>query len=104
MTLSRLDQQLQSRSAGQTEVVQAKWTCSQSQQGAAESGCGSRALDQDAALRLDHHPPVSISVAGDLPGLGLFWSLRAPIRGGWAFHVLSFASSLVQSFIHDTLE
>lgn len=64
MTLSRLDQQLQSRSAGQTEVVQAKWTRSQSQQGAAESGCGSRALDQDAALRLDRHPPVSISVAG----------------------------------------
>lgn len=30
---------------------------SQSQQGAAESGCGSHALDQDAALRLDHHPP-----------------------------------------------
>lgn len=54
--------------------MQAKWPRSQAQRGAAEPDRGLRALDQDATLRLDRHPPVSIAVAGSF----LAWFSSGP--------------------------
>lgn len=88
----------------QTEVVKAKWSRSQAQRGAAaEPGRGSRVLCQNAALRLDRYPPVSIAVAGSF----LAWVSSGPYvlqsgEGGLSM-CFFFASSRVQSFIRDTL-
>lgn len=73
------------------------------QRGTAELDLGSRDLGQDAAVRLDRHPPVSIAVAGSF----LAWVSSGPYvlqswEGGLSM-CFSFASSRVQSFIRDTL-
>lgn len=83
--------------------MQAKWPRSQAQRGAAEPGRASRDLGQDAALRLDRHPPVSIAVAGGFLAwvFSGYYVLQAG-EGGLSM-CFSFASSRVQSFIRDTL-